>query len=522
MLPGKTYSPEDVLKIGWRHRWLIAVPFVLATVATVVGLRFVPNQYRSETLILVVPQRVNENYVRSTVNNRIDERLQSIGQQILSRTRLESIINELSLYQVERQQFPMEDIVARMRAEIQVETVRGDAFTVSFVAREPATAQRVAERLASLFIEENLRDREVLAEATNQFLESQLEEARNRLVEHEKRLEVFRLQHAGELPNQAQGNMQALQSLQVQVQGLTDSVARDRDRRMMLERQLADLARQSAEALSDSTKSAGATSTEGPEGGSAVQQLAAARRQLEAMETRLTPEHPDIIRAKRIIRDLEVKAEEERQAFAALAASGPTTAPRTSAERALADLKSELDPVIRNIETKEASLARLEGEIESYRAKLRAIPTRESELTALMRDYDTLRSVYTDLLGKREASKVATNLERRQIGEQFRVLDPARRPELPFSPNRPRITMMGALAGLSFGIALVVLLQLKDRSFRSEKDIVTVLGLPVLATVPRMLGRAERQRRRRLALSGGAAVLMAVIVATAVAFRFLR
>jgi polysaccharide chain length determinant protein (PEP-CTERM system associated) len=523
MLPGKTYTPEDVLKIGWHSKWIVVVPFVLATAATVVGLHFVPDQYRSETLILVVPQRVNENFVRPSVNNRIDERLQSISQQILSRTRLESIIDELGLYQVERPKFPMEDIVARMREDIEVETVRGDAFRVSFIAFDPAIAQKVTERLASLFIEENLRDREALAEATNQFLDSQLEEARARLVEHEKKLEAFRLQHAGELPTQAQGNMQALQSLQVQQQGLTDSVARDRDRRLMIQRQIAELTRVSTDSASVPKTPTGA-SGEGNASETAAQALMAARRQLELLEMRLTPEHPDIIRAKRIIRDLEVKAEEERKAFAAAAAAAtrPVSAPRTLAERALADLGTELEAVKANIESKEGQLARIDADIESYRARLRAIPTRESEMTALMRDYDTLRSIYTDLLGKREASKVAANLERRQIGEQFRVLDPAKRPEVPFSPSRQRVTAMGAAAGLALGLGLVVLLELRDRSLRSEADIVAVIGLPVLATIPRMFGEAERRRRRRVVWSGGAAALTIVVAAAAVALRFLQ
>jgi polysaccharide chain length determinant protein (PEP-CTERM system associated) len=521
MLPGKTYTPEEALKIGWRYKWLIVVPFLFATAGTVIGLRFVPDRYRSETFILVVPQRVNENYVSSSVNNRLDERLQSISQQILSRTRLEAIIDELGLYPGERQQLPMEDIVARMREDIEVQTVRGDAFRVAYSAREPAIAQKVTERLASLFIEENLRDREALAEATNQFLESQLEEARARLVEHEKMLEAFRLRYAGELPNQAQGNMQALQSLQVQAQGLTDSVARDRDRRLMIQRQIAEVTRASADPGSEPKIAAGASgevaSTE-----TAAQALMAARRQLELLEMRLTPEHPDIFRAKRVIRDLEIKAAEERAALAAAAAAaGTVPAPRTQAERAVADLRTELEAVNGSIATKEAQLARIDADVESYRAKLRAIPTRESEMTALMRDYDTLRSIYTDLLGKREASKVAANLERRQIGEQFRVLDPAKRPEVPFSPNRKRVSAMGAAAGLALGLGLVVLLELRDRSLRSEDDIVAVIGLPVLATIPRMFGEAER-RRRRFVWSGSAAALTIVLVAAVVALSFLR
>ena len=165
--------------------------------ATAVVSRKLPDLYRSDTLILVVPQRVPESYVKSTVTSRIEDRLQSISQQILSRTRLERIIQDFNLYAEERQTGIMEDIVEQMRADIKVDVVKGDAFRVSYIGRDPRTVMKVTERLASLFIEENLRDREVLAEGTNQFLEAQLEDARRRLVEHEKKLEVYRRQSRG-------------------------------------------------------------------------------------------------------------------------------------------------------------------------------------------------------------------------------------------------------------------------------------------------------------------------------------
>lgn len=522
MLPGKLYTPEDVARIAWRRRWFIAVPLVAATVAASVALRYVPDLYRSETVILVVPQRVPDSYVRSTVTARIEDRLQSISQQILSRSRLEPVINDLDLYAEERRVRPMEDVVDKMRLDIIAEPVRGDAFRVSYVSRDATMAQKVTERLASLFIEENLRDREVLADATNQFLESQLTEARDRLVQHEKRLEAYRLRYAGELPTQAQSNLQALQSLQVQVQGLTDSVARDRDRRLMLERQLGELQRQNRAAGDTQDSSTNSATLAGLPEGSAQKQLAAARLALQSLETRLTTEHPDVIRAKSMIADLEPKAREEQRALAA-AAVADVSAPgavavstaRSTAERAVADLRSELSTVTRDIGAKEAQLARVQQDIDGYRARLSAIPTRESEMTELMRDYDTLRAVYTDLLGKHENSKVAANLERRQVGEQFRVLDAAHRPERPFSPNRPFYTAAGAGAGLVLGLALVALLELRDNTFHRDDDVTQVLGLPVLAIVPHMTNAIERRRQRfrHVAVSSAAIVGVASIAA---------
>ena len=240
MIPGKQYTPEIVLQIAWRHKWRIVVPFVvIATAASLITYRL-PNRYRSDTLILVVPQRVPESYVRSTVTTRIEDRLQSISQQILSRTRLERIIQDFNLYADRRKTDLMEDIVERMRKDIDLEVVKGDAFRVSFTASDPRTAMRVTERLASFFIDESLRDREVLAEGTNQFLESQLEDARRQLIENEKKLEEYRRKHDGQLPTQLDANMQGVHNTEMQLQALLDSLNRDRDRRLVLERLVAD------------------------------------------------------------------------------------------------------------------------------------------------------------------------------------------------------------------------------------------------------------------------------------------
>src|SRR5437868_447995 len=237
MIPGKRYRPEDFIQILRRRMLVILVPFVLALLATPTLSQFLPNRYQSSTSILVVPQRIPESYIKSTVTSSMEERLQSISQQILSRTRLERVIESFSLYSKERKTGLMEDVVELMRQDIAVSIVpKSSAFRVSYTANDPRTAMRVTERLASLFIEENLRDREVLVEGTNQFLQTQLEDARQRLVEHEKKLEEFSRQHSGELPSQAPANLQVLQNLQLQLQALVESNNRDRDRRQILER----------------------------------------------------------------------------------------------------------------------------------------------------------------------------------------------------------------------------------------------------------------------------------------------
>src|SRR4051812_25090305 len=251
MLPGKAYKPEDVLLILRRRIWLLLVPFAVVSAGVAAWAYKLPDQFRSETVILVVPQRVPESYVRATVTTRIEDRLQSLTQQIMSRTRLERIIQDFNLYSEQRKVGIMEDIVEQMRRDIGIQVVRGDAFRINYIGDNPRTVMRVTERLASLFIEENLRDREVLAEGTNQFLEAQLEDARRRLVEHEKKLEEYRRRVAGQLPSQIESNLQVVQNLATQIQNVTESINRDRDRRLVLERQIADLEQQEEAASPD-------------------------------------------------------------------------------------------------------------------------------------------------------------------------------------------------------------------------------------------------------------------------------
>jgi polysaccharide chain length determinant protein (PEP-CTERM system associated) len=516
VIPGKKYTLEDLLDIAKRRKWLIVVPFVVVSVGTAISARLTPNLYRSETVILVVPQQISESYVHSTVTNNIESRLQSIGQQILSRTFLERIILDFNLYPKARKTAVMENIVEDMRKrDISIEPIKGDAFKVSYVSGDPQIAKSVTERLASLFIEENRRDREILADGTNQFLQSQLEDARRRLAEHEKKVEEYRRRYTGELPTQVESNLQVIQNTQLQVQALVESLDRDRDRLVVLERSIADIT-----AAADSKTDGASThmSVTLAEPSTVADQLDAARRALQLLEQRLTPEHPDVIRAKRQVRDLEAK---EPAPSATRPTSVPVAAPvvRLSAADAarqarLHNLEVEVQNLDRQIANKQAEERRLRSVMATYQARVEAAPARESELIELTRDYTTLQQVYTTLLTKREDSKVAVNLERRQAGEQFRILDAARVPERPFSPNRMRMYLMGAIVGLVFGLGLAGVLEYLDTTLRTDDDVLTAVGLPVLAMIPLIATTAEERRRLRarwlVLASASAAVVVSV------------
>jgi polysaccharide chain length determinant protein (PEP-CTERM system associated) len=538
MIPGKTYRPDDVIAIAWQRKWTIVVPFLLVALAAIGVAWTLPDRYQSDTLILVVPQRVPESYVRSTVTARIEDRLQSISQQILSRTRLERIVQDADLYPELRRTSTMEDVVDRMRRDIDVQMVKADAFRVSYVSATPDGAMQVTQRLASLFIDENLKDREMLADGTNQFLTTQLEDARRRLIADEKKIETYRREHAGELPTQVTSNLQAMSAVQMQLQATVDSLNRDRDRRLILERMLADLTMPQPDADAAPAQAPAAAVTGsldqplGP-GATTAERLEAARRLLADLQVRLKPVHPDIARARRTVADLEAKAAADTSrsmtdATGTASASVPGTprAATTAAAQTAVDLarrrrsvRDEMESVDRQLAAKEAEQNRLKGVIADYQRRLDATPTRESEYTELTRDYTTLQALYTSLLSKNEEAKISANLERRQIGEQFKVLDPARLPEKPFSPNRLRIVAGGVLAGVALGIGLVALLEYRDTSLKTDEDVMTALALPALALIPimRSAGELRRQRRHRLALSLTGIATVAVSAAAAFA-----
>lgn len=509
MIPGKKYTPDEIVAIVWRWKWLLVLPCLAGLIGAHSYARTLRDLYRSEATIVMTPQRVREDLVRSSIRTNLGERIQTISQQVLSRTRLESIIVDLNLYQAERRSGVMEDAVERMRRDVSVGTLRNDAFKVGYSSESPLLAMKVAERLAGLFIDENLRDREQLAQGTSQFLESQLEEARKRLVEQERRLEAYRRANAGQLPSQVESNLAAINSAQQQVQRLQDAIARDRDQLQLIERQIADA--NAPGALSEPVVSA-----EGSTGGTSTQQLEAAQNALRNLELRLKPEHPDVARTKRLIATLTKKVEAE-MLEAPLTQADDAARPKTPAEIARVNRLNELEATAQRLReavtANDAEQERLKVVIAGYQKRLDAAPTRETELIELTRNYDAFARTYNSLLAKSEESKLSMSIEARQVGEQFTLLEPARLPTRPYSPNRNRLYGIGAFGGAGLGAALIFVLVYRDSSLKTDDDVTLSLGLPVLALVPLMqtLQDRRRQRRRRVLLSGVTALLLASV-----------
>jgi uncharacterized protein involved in exopolysaccharide biosynthesis len=424
----------------------------------------------------------------------------------------------------------MQDVVDLMRRDVNVDPVIGqvrtgrdggrdaEAFYVRFTYAEREIATRVTERLGGLFIDLNAKDRGQMAEATNQFLQSQLAETRRQLEEQERKLEQFREQHAGRLPSQLDSNMQAIQSTQLGIQALVESLARDRDRKLMLERlyseaelELSTLAATPPPVPAASRPSADAAE---PAGLTPQQQLASAREALGRLQLRLTDEHPDVVRTKRIIAELETRVTEESGQPAAdqtTPAAVPMSPDVAARRERLRQARAEIDSLARQITFKEGEENQLRETLALYQQRIEAIPGVESEWIALTRDYDTQQEAYKGLLAKSEQSRVAVELERRQIGEQFRVLDPARPPVRPTGVKRIQVNGIGAAAGLLLGVALAAFLEFRDRTFRTLQDVHEVLQLPIVAQVPFVMLDLDRAHQRRMRLMTSAAVMLVAV-----------
>ena len=482
----KQLQIEDYIEIIFRRKWFIIIPFAVSILGVILAIYFVPRTYKSSTMILVEHQKVPESYVTSTVTVDITERLNTITQQVMSRTRLESVINEFGLYKEARDKGTSEELVEFMRGNIEIDVKnegrRGEgvsSFSISYMGRDPETVMHVTSRLASLFIEENLKVREQQAEGTTEFLDNQLQSLKKSLESQESQIKSYKEQHMGELPSQLEANLRTLDRLQLERQITNDAMRSAEDRKNMVERQLSEIGIAPAGVRDAAT---GVVSSD-----PVRRRLAELQAELSQLSSMYTDKYPDIVRVKSEIAELESQIKTGRVREAEGSSAG--RAPLVSDSPLYATLSTQLIEVsaeLRNLREKQKELAK---NISSLQGRVERIPAREQQMAALMRDYENTRQNYQNLLNKKLDAQLAESLEKRQKGEQFRILDPANLPVKPFKPDTSKIALIGLALGIGSGAGLVFLLEYIDASFRKPDDVYAFIGIPVLASVPRVEGR---------------------------------
>lgn len=517
---------------GWwqrvsRHRVLLSVSVFAGWILLTSAVWFLPAKYRSETLILVEQQRVPEHYVEPNVALDLQQRLQSMSEQILSRTRLMTIIDKFHLYDIDRHRGDADSLVETMRKDISLDVVKADstranqiaAFKISYSANGPIVAQQVTAELTSLFIEENMRNRQQLSEDTTTFLQAELEGARKNLERQEERLRDFKSRYLGQLPEQTASNMQILGGLQSRLGSATDALHQAQQQKLYLQSVLNNYRMLSTQTPADDGKAVALPPTY--ELDSRLKQL---KSQLADLSSRYTPQHPDIVRLKDEIattEKLKAQAEAQVKENSAKEANSAQTASATSDPRLMSSalqVESQLKANDLEIVNRQAEITNLEKEIDSYQQKLNVAPAREQELATITRDHDQSRADYDQLLAKRNQSEMATNLEKRQQGEQFRMIDPPSLPQKPYFPNRFLFSVGGLGFGLALGLGFVVLSELRLPLIYGEQELRGVLNAPILITVPLLPTPREERKRTRVRVFQSLAVTAMLLFISAVTF----
>jgi polysaccharide chain length determinant protein (PEP-CTERM system associated) len=465
----------------WRRKWIIIFVFVIVFALTQIHILRSPKVYQARVVLSIVPQKVPSSYVRSTVSGDMEAFMHSIWQEITSRTNLERLIKEYNLYPGMVKAVPMETVVERMRRAIKVSRPRGgrrNVFVISFRYYDPQLAAKVVNNIANTFIEENLKLREEQAKTVTAFLDEELERIEKELREREMAIQEYKQRYMAELPEQKDSIIAILSRLQKESETLQMRKEMLQDRKVAIldylnklksEREEADLIEENA----------GIDSMMGT-----LDQL---ERRYLSLRMKYTEKHPDVIRLKKLI---EAK-KKELQGFSDNSSNGL----QGKANNPIYQLQLQLKNIDKEISRIDELHQKVLEKIKLYQKRLENIPKREQELKDLTRDYANLMKTYRMLLDKKIQAAMAETLEKRQQGEQFRIIDRARVPEVPVSPDVKKILTMGLVLALGLGVGLAFLMEFfLDKRVYDPSMLEAATELKVLATIPMVILPVQKRR----------------------------
>ena len=476
MLGHRALTVQDYVAILKKRWWILAIPAVIFPIVGY-GISFmIQPQYISQTLVLVEQQKVPESYVRPVITEDLSGRLATMREQILSRSRLQPIIERFNLFA--NSKMTMDDRIDQTRknigiAPVQSQIVRTNGlpgFYISFKAGDPRTAQLVCGEIQSLFVSENLNDRAASAAGTTDFLKSQLADAKAKLDEEDAKLAAFEQTYMGKLPGAENSNINMMTSLNSQLDAATQALARMEQDRSYAESVLAMQQSQMSSAAEHGGAGPGAQQAQ-------LQQLLAEEADLTS---RYTDDYPDVVTVRRKIKELR---QQMAKAPAVAAPSPSVTVARPTDSLSALQLRAQIRAMDLGIAQKKKDQGTIQSQLHMYQERVSSSPQVEEEYKSITRDNQMAQGFYDDLLNKMNQSKMATDLEKRQQGEQFRVMDEPNLPEEPSTPKRPVFVGGGLAGGLGLGLLIIGLLEYMDTALRSERDIWAFTKLPTLGVI---------------------------------------
>ena len=497
----EAFDITKYLDMALRRKWWIVIPFLLSLLGGLTYALSADKIYEARTLILVQHQKVPKDYVRAIVSSDVENRLRTITQQVTSRTNLERIIQEYQLYSnLSESRLFLEAKVELFRKRIKIDVSRGgrggNAFTISFRGKYPKKVMQVTNALASNFISENLKIRESHALGTSAFLADELESVRKRLAKREDLLKEFRQKYMGAMPEHLQTNLRILERLQGDLEQLNDNVRDAQNRKLIVQKQVAEaeiMQKQMAGLEGGGSLIEFGSSSGARDVGS--EELRALRKKLRLLESRYTANHPDVKRIRKMIAKLESEeAESEAEPDDSEAESTEVTPVFPMGEDFLKPQLEQIDVEIRNLK---AEIRKVQAKVAAYQKRVEDTPKREQELLSLRRDYDNLKELYNSLLNRKLEAELAVSMEKKQKGEQFRVIDPAKLPERAVEPDVIKIMALILVLGLALGCGLGYLAELMDTSYKTPEELEKETNLPVLVSIPVRYTESELNRIKR-------------------------
>ncbi|MDP2816182.1 MAG: GNVR domain-containing protein [Rectinemataceae bacterium] len=489
-------SLNDIIAIIKRRKWSLIAPFASIVLITAGVALFLPPIYKATSTILIEEQEIPLEYVQTMVTSYVEQRLQEINQKIMSTSRLEELITAFDLYAEKKDKWSKEEIIEKMRKDIKLEPISTEvvdrrtgrpttatiAFTLSYEGKNDATkVYQVAGKLASLFLEENLKARERQSSEASKFFDDEIKKIKADMNAVELEIADFKGKHVHELPELIQVNMQDLYRV--------DSSAE------RLHEQLRSLKAQEASLVAQ-------VATASPQL-SAQTRLKDLQHKLAQLKTIYSNQYPDVLQLQAEIGKLEESLATAHEAGKA--------AIEKSDNPAYITLNTQLTGVRSEIESSQRQISGFEKQRAELNRHIAATPGVEQSFKELLNERDSMKLKYTDLMNKFMEARVAQGLEKEQKGERFTMIDPAQVPEKPDKPNRIVIMLIGIVLGMGAGVGFTALREFTDDAVRDSRALAMETSLPVLAAIPLIKTEQDFTRengRRKLLLRAALSTLV--------------